>query len=150
MTVYRLAQTQYINDLSGYGAFLYGGRWNPPDSYMLYTASSVSLALLELLVNLPKKMIPNNYSLAKIELPDVAYPTISTTELPPNWKKGIKYTQQLGEAFLTENLYLFKAVPSAVVDNEYYYIINPKHKQFGKVNILNVAPFNFDQRLLGK
>lgn len=28
MKIYRLGKTQYIHDLSGKGAFLFGGRWN--------------------------------------------------------------------------------------------------------------------------
>ena len=43
MQVYRIAQKAFINDLSGEGARLFGGRWNRRGIPLLYTAESRSL-----------------------------------------------------------------------------------------------------------
>ncbi|MBO0936131.1 RES family NAD+ phosphorylase [Fibrella sp. HMF5335] len=43
MQVYRVATSEYIEDLSGYGAKLNGGRWNREGVAVLYTGSSIAL-----------------------------------------------------------------------------------------------------------
>jgi len=52
MVLYRITSKAYVRDLSGTGAFLYGGRWNKKGIRMLYTSGSLSLAALEIVVNL--------------------------------------------------------------------------------------------------
>jgi len=52
MELYRLTKSKYKNDLSGTGAFLAGGRWNNKGTYLLYTAASRSLAVVEALAHL--------------------------------------------------------------------------------------------------
>jgi RES domain-containing protein len=50
---FRLVDEDYLESaFSGDGARLYGGRWNAPGVAMVYTAQSLSLAQLELLVHL--------------------------------------------------------------------------------------------------
>ena len=50
MIVYRLLQAACQNEpLSGQGAALYGGRWNPKGLSLLYTTESPALSLLEVL-----------------------------------------------------------------------------------------------------
>jgi RES domain-containing protein len=52
------------------GAFLRGGRWNNPGTAVLYAASSLSLACLEILVHVRN---PNNfpvYSYSQLAIPD--------------------------------------------------------------------------------
>jgi hypothetical protein len=39
-------------------------------------------------------------------------------------------------------------VPSAIIKDEWNYIINPSHKDFKKVKITGIEPFVFDTRLL--
>ncbi|MGD0771893.1 MAG: RES domain-containing protein [Candidatus Solibacter sp.] len=54
--------------MSGEGARLYGGRYNPKGIPAVYTAQSISLALLEILVHLEKSEIPEDYVAMGIEL----------------------------------------------------------------------------------
>ena len=50
--VYRIQKRQHLDSLlTGMGAQLYGGRWNPIGVPMVYTASTPELALLESLVH---------------------------------------------------------------------------------------------------
>ncbi len=51
MIVYRIAKTKYINDFSGSGARLYGGRWNHKGVGIIYTSGTRSLATVEYLVH---------------------------------------------------------------------------------------------------
>lgn len=52
MILHRITSKAYIQDKSGKGAMLYGGRWNPKGIRMLYTSESLSFATLETIVNL--------------------------------------------------------------------------------------------------
>ena len=61
MTVYRLCKQAHINDLSGTGAEINGGRWNNKGLPALYTACSRALAVLEVAVHVPLGIIPINY-----------------------------------------------------------------------------------------
>ena len=38
-------------------------------------------------------------------------------------------------------------VPSALINGEFNYLINPKHKDFSKIMIINKESFNFDARM---
>ena len=51
MIVYRLAAKQYIDDRTGTGAKLFGGRWNPVGLACIYASEYISLALLEKFVH---------------------------------------------------------------------------------------------------
>jgi RES domain-containing protein len=41
-------------------------------------------------------------------------------------------------------------VPSAVVEGDFNYLLNPKHKEFRKINIVEIKSFYFDSRLFNK
>ena len=46
--VYRIVKRKFASvAFSGAGARLYGGRWNSPGVSMVYTSSTIALALLE-------------------------------------------------------------------------------------------------------
>ncbi len=55
MTVYRFTHKKFAGELSGTGARLVGGRWNPVGVSVVYTSESISLALLEVLANIPTR-----------------------------------------------------------------------------------------------
>lgn len=46
MLVYRIAKEKYIQDFSGKGAELAGGKWNPKGTSVLYTSSSLGIVYL--------------------------------------------------------------------------------------------------------
>ena len=57
MISFRVVRRKYA-DLKGYGARLYGGRFNPPGIPAVYSSQSIALALLEVLVHLDKAEVP--------------------------------------------------------------------------------------------
>ena len=150
MIVYRLAVEMYKNDLSGDGAKLYGGRWNSAGLSVVYTTENISLAVLEILVRTDVHFIPLIYYLIKIDIPDSIQPhEITTAKLKNEWKDDVGYTQWMGDEFIKSNKLLLK-VPSAIVDQENNYILNPEHSDFKKINIITVKKFQFDKRLFLK
>lgn len=153
MILYRLSKQQYIHDLSGRGAELTGGRWNSKGMPVLYTAESRALAAIEIAVHIPLGIMPANYYLAVIELPDMERMVrVDIEDLPPHWDSNpfIRITQKIGDSFIKDNKHLALQVPSATVKGDHNYLINPAHPDFSKVKITLTEPFVFDSRLFKK
>jgi len=149
MIVYRLARSKYINDLSGMGARLAGGRWNSKGLGLVYVSSSRALCMAEIAVHLPLGIIPQDYALAQILIPDsIIIDTIDIRKLPKGWNQFpfITGTQKIGDKFILENKHLALRVPSAVVQGDFNYLINPLHTSIKKIKIQDTEPFTFDQR----
>ncbi|XHR92703.1 RES family NAD+ phosphorylase [Mucilaginibacter sp. UC70_90] len=143
MILFRITKCNYATDLSGTGARLYGGRWNSEGKSMLYLASSRSLAVLEVLVHLDPLVIPGNYCLTEIEVPDSKIITVEAEQLPEDWRdiSGPVILRQLGDAFLKKQEYLLMKVPSSIVPAEYNYLLNPLHPDSFGVKLLKKRTF---------
>lgn len=150
MIVYRLSKAAFAKDLSGRGAEMVGGRWNSRGNAMLYTSQSIALCVTEIAVHVPLGIMPKDFQLVSIELPDV--PILELKKLPSDWQSfpHADATQHLGDVFLKENRFLILKVPSATVQGEFNYLINPKHKDFAKIKVVKIESFTFDQRLFKK
>ena len=148
MTVYRLATWKYANDISGEGSAIFGGRWNPISLKALYTSQSISLCILEILARTQLNMHPAGYQLITIEFPGSDITIIKPGELKAGWKQHIEYTQWIGEEFLKNNSSLVLQVPSAIVEKESNFLLNPLYKNYKQVKILNTEPLDLDQRLM--
>ena len=152
MIVYRLSKQSFINDLSGYGAEKTGGRWNSKGIAVLYTAASRALAVVEVAVHVPVGIIPTNYFIATIEIPENDILELAVKDLPANWNRNpfVKDTQLIGNDFIKSNKYLALKVPSASVNGDFNYLINPRHPDFSKVKLKSIDSFAFDVRLFKK
>jgi RES domain-containing protein len=149
MIVYRLARSKYINDLSGIGARLTGGRWNSKGLGLIYTSSSRALCMAEIAVHLPLGILPLDYCLAQILIPDTfSIESVDIKKLPDGWNQfpGISTTQTIGDKFILDNKNMILKVPSAVVQGDYNYLINPLHTGIKKIKVREVEPFTFDER----
>jgi len=150
MDVFRIAKCQYINDLSGAGARLYGGRWNSKGLAAVYTGSSRSLAALEALAHIPQKNLPSNLCIAAIHIPeDISIKTISVKNLPEGWRSIpiLAALQEIGDRWLKEKKQAVLRVPSVIIPEEWNYLINPLHADAHRIRIKNVSYFIFDERL---
>ncbi|MBV6645392.1 MAG: RES family NAD+ phosphorylase [Cyclobacteriaceae bacterium] len=150
MIVHRIAHQKYIRDLSGYGSYLYGGRWTLKGTYSVYTASTGSLAYLEYLVHqFERDTWPKNLMIASIEIKNKSLLFQPRQEdLPINWE-ALPYSwhvQQFGSTSLREDV-LGLIVPSAIVDQESNVILNPSFAEFStEVEITQISPLNLDKR----
>ncbi len=153
MIVFRLSKSEYARDLSGKGAELYGGRWNSKGTALIYTAETRALCMAEIAVHIPLGILPRDYKLIALEFPDATKILIPESKnIPVDWNM-IPYahsTQDLGDRFVASNKYLVMKVPSVIVEREFNYLINPKHKDIASVKIRSVSPFTFDDRLFKK
>ncbi|TAF45766.1 MAG: RES domain-containing protein [Sphingobacteriales bacterium] len=153
MIVFRLSKAEFAYDLSGKGAEISGGRWNSKGVALLYTSDSRALCTAEIAVHTPLGIMPTNYQIISIEIPensDIEQLTISS--LPYNWRSfpHSYATQEIGNNFVKAAKFLILKVPSAIVQGEFNYLINPMHKNFKKIKIISILSFNFDERLFLK
>ena len=150
MIVYILSKAQYAQDLSGKGAELVGGRWNSRGNAMLYTSQSIALCVTEIAVHVPLGILPKDYQLIHIEIPDEDL--LEMKRLPKDWQSfpHSNSTQMIGDKFLKEHKHLVFKVPSAAVQGEFNFLINPRHKNFNQIKIVKIEDFNFDERLFRK
>ncbi len=151
MEVYRIAKKKYLNDLSGMGAKINGGRWNREGMQMLYTSEHLSLAVLEVLANQFRKKIDKRFGFLKLELPNNKI--IEHTEiedLEEGWRVS-QYNEQtvgLGTNWLLSQQSLALKVPSAVLAQENNILINPYHKDFDKLVVIESSEVNLDGRVI--
>jgi len=150
MIAYRLCKSIWQNDLSGRGAEITGGRWNSKGKPMVYTSSSRALCMAEIAVHTPLGCIPDDYSMVEIKCPDNSViREVKENELPQNWQlfEHSNITQCIGNHFISVNKELILKVPSAVVQGDYNYLINPLHPDSKYIIIVRCEPFRFDKRL---
>jgi len=134
----------------GEGARLYGGRWNSPGTRIVYVAGSVSLAVLEVLVHLGDVGVLTSYSLCAVEFEDGLIEPLDRSKLPADWRSypAPPGSREIGDAWVKGGSSVILEVPSAVVERESNYLINPAHPDFASVNVGEPEPFEFDSRLL--
>jgi len=153
MIVYRLSKAKYKNDLSGKGAELAGGRWNSKAVPILYTSESRALCTAEIAVHSPLGTIPSDYWIISIEIPDnVEISEIDPSTLPEDWDVAphTNATQLIGDKFVSQGKTLVLKVPSAVVQGDFNYLINPAHSLFPLVRMIDSEIFEFDKRLFDR
>ena len=101
-----------------------------------------------MLVHIKNFQTPLNYFLITLEIPaQVSLVSIDYKKMKKNWKDDSSYLQSMGDAFLTSKQSLVLKVPSAIVEAENNFIVNPAHPDLVKIKILKSENFIFDKRL---
>lgn len=151
MFLYRISKCPYINDLSGTGAAKFGGRWNSPGTYVVYTAGSAALAMLEAVVHMGGDSIATGYCQLVLTLPeDLPMQTIDTHDLPDNWQDNPSpdNLRAIGDTFVARNQYALLRLPSVIVPEEHNYLLNPAHKDFKRIKPFASRSLRVDERLV--
>lgn len=150
MRAFRIARQQYLEDLSGEGARLYGGRWNNKGYSMLYFSESLSLSLLEILVHLDFKYLPEDYGFLEVDIPDKLINTkMKLNKLESYWRDNPphNYTMNLGTSWLKSSKGLAMQVPSAVLPVTNNILVNPRHKLISSIKIIKSGILDVDNRV---
>ena len=137
----------------GEGAFRFGGRWSSRGTRILYTAGSLSLAALEMLVHLTGEEILLAYSYATAEFDEGLVLSIEDFRpLPENWSDSppLLQIQRIGDEWAKEQASVVLKVPTSILPVEFNYLINVEHPEFSKVKLGKPQTFTFDERLYGK
>src|SRR5476651_190456 len=144
MIIYRFSHPKFAGELSGTGARLKGGRWNPAGIPVIYASESISLALLEVLANALTLTEIQLMQLMEINIPDnTGDHAIKLQQLKKNWHLDFEYTQWMGKEVLNARGSLLVQCPSAIIQKEKNYLINPLHPDFKKIKYATVTDFYF-------
>lgn len=151
MRLYRLTNRRDPSDaFSGEGARRVAGRWHPTGVRVVYTSSSVALALVENLVHFDTENLAAIAFLYEVDVPDALVETPPLSELPADWNhpKRSDHARAYGRAWASSKRSLAIAVPSIAVPQERNVLLNPEHPSFAGLALGGPSPFSFDQRLL--
>ena len=149
-TAWRIVKTRFAAQaFDGEGARVNGGRWNSVGVRMVYTAASISLAVLELVVHLENTDILPSYSVCAVHFDDGVVTRLDHSRLPANWADSPPPDAlfAIGDAWISSQSSVVLELPSAVVESEVNFLINPVHPDFKSLTIDPARPFRLDPRL---
>lgn len=151
LTTYRICKTKYAATVfDGEGAYRFGGRWNSRGTRIVYTAGSLSLAALEMLVHLNDEEILFSYSFAAAEFDEsLVLPIEEFQTLPKNCSASPPplEIQRIGDEWVRSKASVVLRVPTSVLPVEFNYLINVQHSEFSKIRLSESQTFIFDERL---
>lgn len=149
MLLYRISKQAYARDTEGLGSKLYGGRWNNIGTPCIYTSESRALAILEYAVNIELVMVPKRLAITIYEAPENDFLNCNTNNLPVDWKNSPSpsSTKNYGSKLFLNTSYLGLKLPSAIVQDEFNYLINPLSAKLTLLKVVDVQDFIFDQRI---
>jgi len=148
MTVHRISKEKYIEDLSGKGAKLHGGRWNPKGYAILYTSENRALAALEFLVHLDSDTVPDDLKIISLEIPDNEIEVFDEGKFNAILKdeNAENILKNEGKIWLESKRSLVLKIPSVLIRREQNVLINPLHSAFPNIKKLMIEDFYFDER----
>lgn len=147
MIIYRISLEKWADKLVASGN---PARWNSKGVYVLYAASTRSLACLENVVHRDGKGLNDNFRTMLIQVPDdLKITTITLASLDHSWREweATSYTRAIGDAWAVRLESAVLRVPSAIIPDEFNYVINTAHPDFGKISLIRTEPFQFDPRI---
>ena len=138
------------NAFDGEGARLFGGRWNSPGVRTVYVASTRSLAALEMAVYFDRSTLLGAFVLIPCRFNERLVAKVDRRRLPAGWRSdpSPRELATIGDAWVREAASAVLAVPTAIIDEETNYLLNPAHSDFAAIRIGNPHDFEFDQRLI--
>ena len=150
VSAWRIVKRKHVkNAFSGDGARLFGGRWNNPGVPLIYTATSQSLAALEILVHLEAPELLERYVILGVEVEESLIVDVDQSRLPKNWRAspappGVR---AIGDEWAASRVSAAFRVPSVIVPAEHNLLLNPLHRDFLRLKMANSSTFRFDSRL---
>jgi RES domain-containing protein len=151
ITAWRIVKARHAaSAFDGEGARVAGGRWNSPGTPVVYTSQSAALAALELLVHLGRGSILLAYVLIPCTFGGAFVTRLDRIRLPKNWRSypAPPELQLIGDEWAKSGMSAVMEVPSAVIEADSNYLLNPHHRDFQAIRVMNPQPFELDLRLL--
>jgi len=134
---------------SGIGAKQNPGRWNNLNVSIVYTAETLSLAMLEMLVHLDRIMLRLSYVYFEIKALEDLVLELPYSQLPIKWNTypAPPGTKNRGDQWVASMSSVILKVPSVLNPLEHTFLINPHHDDFKKLIIDGPFAIPFDGRL---
>lgn len=147
MEIYRICLAKYAGELVASGN---PGRWNLRGQLVIYAAGSRALACLVNVVHRSGEGLNGLFKVIRIEVSDdLPIEELALDQLPADWQLPRHYArcQPLGAEWYMRQSAAILRVPSSIVAHEHNYVINTRHPDFGKVQIVGREDFVFDPRI---
>ena len=133
---------------TGVGGLYAARRWNHLGTPMVYCATSPALAALEFFVNLEPNEAPDDLLLAEAAIPDELVKQLDMGLLPADWRElNSLACRDLGSGWAASGRSVALQVPSAVVESDWNVLLNPRHPEFSKIQLVSPKPFRYDERM---
>lgn len=149
--LFRVTKERYRDQVfSGLGGLHASGQWTRRGRPVVYSSQSISLAVLEYALNYKRHGWLPASVLGRAVIPDeVPIERICAATLPDNWRDpdSPAALREIGDSWLRRAETACLRVPSAIVPEEFNYLLNPRHPDFEKITIGLAEPFSFDRRL---
>ena len=151
MRVFRLAAARFARSrkeaFSGQGGLQASARWHTAGQAVVYTAQSLSLAALEILVHLKQTNDLQPFRFFVVEIPE------KFILMPPSylarWQTEYRISRAFGDAWLKPSEQPVLRVPSLISPGEWNFLLNPLQRDFSlKRVIAGPSTYTFDHRLL--
>jgi RES domain-containing protein len=152
MRLYRLTHRRDPTDaFSGEGARRVAGRWHPAGVRVVYTSSSVALAVVENLMHLETENLAVFTFIHAVDVPDTLIERPPLATLPADWNQPTRSEQAraCGQQWAGSRRSLGLALPSVAVPQEFDVLLNPEHPAFADLVLGDPSPFTFDRRFAG-
>lgn len=149
-TSWRITKAKHAaTAFDGEGARLNGGRWNSPGQRVVYTSATASLATLEIVANVGRPELLMSYVLISCEFSSDLVTRLDRTRLSSNWRDFPAPPELafLGDEWLRSGKSPVLEVPSALIEHESNFLLNPAHERFNRIIINLPQPYRFDLRL---
>jgi RES domain-containing protein len=113
---------------------------------VVYTAGSLALACLELLVNIDYEGALEEYVAISVEFDESLVLRAARDSLPIDWQSSttLPRTRAIGDTWVERGSSAILEVPSRVVPEEANYLLDPNHPGFATVRIGEPRTFRFD------
>ena len=151
MLLYRVGAGPYARSISGEGARLYGGRWNPKGTPVLYLSEHPALACLEFLAGVDPALLPDGRAyLLLLDAPFTKAHIEQPVSLPEDWAQepAPLSAQALGQAWCQVGRKPLLRVPTIHVPQAFNYVLNVLHPLAAKVRLIGAEPFWLSPRVL--
>jgi RES domain-containing protein len=144
MVLWRISRHR---DLSGIGGLRAGGRWHNPGQPVVYLTENPASALLEVCVHTAVNDIPPEFTLLRIEGPEIEISAVAEADLTEGWQTRFEITRSLGTDWLRKKEAVLLRLPSAIVPETMNFLFNPLHPDAGLFKITEALEYPFDGRI---
>lgn len=153
IVAWRIYKSKYAGRaFTGDGARAFGGRFNSKGTCVVYLAGTMSLAVLEMLVHLQRDQLLASYRRCSAAFEEGLVRTVHAGSLPDGWRDSppSALSQVIGDEWVAAGSSAVLRVPSALIESEWIYMLNPNHRDFRHIEIGREHHFQFPPRLASR
>lgn len=152
-TIYRIVHERYRDDpFSGKGGLQHRSRWASRGQLVSYAADHLATATLEKLAGIVRADLMTDMVYAKAEIESEQEGVLAADELPEDWDAlpASDATRVIGDTWLDAGSHVLLRVPSVVLPDSYYYVVDAAHPGMSDLKVVEVAPLLLDNQVLAR